>query len=136
MPAEGSGRASTRLTLRSDARELRTLRQELKQFMAQHGVSADVCDDLILVANELATNAIEAAALGSDVTVELHIDALHITLAVENIGPPFTLPSEITLPDRSRPRGRGLALSSQIVDELCTEPMIDGTRVIAKCRRS
>ena len=103
--------------------------------MAGHGVQPEFCDDLILVANELATNAIEAAALGSDVTVEVQVDPVSITIAIENIGPPFTLPADLSLPDRSRPRGRGLALSSQIVDELCAEPMIDGTRVIAKCRR-
>ena len=124
------------MTLRSDARELRALRQQLHSFFADSGIRPDLVDDLILVANELTTNAIEAAALGSDVTVEVRIDGAQITLSVENIGPPFTLPAEVVLPDKSRPRGRGLALTSRIVDELCTEPMIDGTRVIAKCRRS
>ena len=127
---------SARLTLRSDARELRNLRAQLKQLMVRHEVSAEQCDDLILVANELTTNAIEAAALGSDITVALHLDARDITLTVENIGAPFTLPADISLPDRTRPRGRGLALSSSIVDELCTEPMIDGTRIVARCRRA
>ena len=135
MPSPSQGHASARVTLRSDARELRILRQHLRQFFAQHDVRAQLCDDLILVANELTTNAIEAAALGSDVTVEVHVDPRRITLAVENVGPPFTLPDEVVLPDESRPRGRGLALTSRIVDDLCTEPMVDGTRIVATCRR-
>ena len=136
MPQAGSGRASARLTLRADARELRNLRQELKQLMTQNDVRPDLCDDLILVANELATNAIEAATAGSDVTVEVQFTAQSITLAVENVGPHFTLPAELALPEQSRPRGRGLALSSRIVDQLSTEPMVGGTRLIARCRRA
>ena len=136
MPQPGSGRATARLTLRSDARELRHLRRELKQFMIDNDVRPELCEDLILVANELTTNAIEAAALGSDVTVQVHVDAREITLTVENIGLPFTLPADLALPETSRLRGRGLALSSRIVDELCSEPMIDGTRIVAKCRRA
>ena len=121
--------------MRSDARELRNLRQQLREFFDEHGVGDPLCDDLILVTNELATNAIEASALGCDVTVELHIDASQIRVTVENIGPPFTLTSEPTLPPRSNLRGRGLALSRQIVGELSTEPTVDGTRVIATCHR-
>jgi anti-sigma regulatory factor (Ser/Thr protein kinase) len=123
------------MTLRSDVRELRNLREQLRSFFADSAIGIDIADDLILVANELTTNAIEAAALGSDVTVEVHVDPRRITLAVENVGPPFTLPDEVVLPDESRPRGRGLALTSRIVDDLCTEPMVDGTRIVATCRR-
>ena len=136
MPSPSHGHASARVTLRSDARELRILRQHLRQFFAQHDVRAQLCDDLILVANELTTNAIEASALGSSVVIEVHIDSAHITLAIENVGQPFELPAPVVLPDRTRPRGRGLALSSRIVDDLCAEPMVDGTRVVAKCRRT
>jgi anti-sigma regulatory factor (Ser/Thr protein kinase) len=136
MPSPGSQRASARVTLRSDARELRTLREHLKEFFAEHEVRAQLTDDLILVANELTTNAIEASALGSDVVVEVHIDPSHITLAIENVGEPFELPVEVALPDKSRSRGRGLALTSRIVDDLCAEQMADGTRVVAKCRRT
>jgi len=134
MPPAGSGRSSARISLRSDARELRKLRQQLTQFFDEHDVRPELRDDLILVSNELATNAIEASALGSDLVVEVHIGAAHITMAVENVGEPFDLPPELVLPDKTHPRGRGLALISRIVDDLCAEPTVDGTRVIAKCR--
>lgn len=135
MPQPGPGR-TTRLTLASDARELRGLRQQLKSLFSTNEIRQDLADDLILVANELTTNAIEAAAPRTAVTVEVALDDHHITLAVENVGPPFTLPDELRLPEKTRPRGRGLALTSRIVDELCTEPLIDGTRIVAKCRRA
>ena len=108
----------------------------LRDFLVEHQIDRQLCEDLILVTNELTTNAIEAAALGSDVTVEVRIDPAYIRIAVENIGPPFTLPDEVTLPPGSDLRGRGLALSRQIVGELVSEPTIDGTRVIATCRRT
>ena len=135
MPATGPGRATARLTLRSDARELRKLRQKLKSIFDTHSIRTDLSDDLILVANELTTNAIEASALGSEVTVEVHVDREHVTLAIENVGPPFTVPPDVTLPDKSNLRGRGLALSSRIVDDLCSEALVDGTRIVAKCAR-
>jgi anti-sigma regulatory factor (Ser/Thr protein kinase) len=107
----------------------------LKELFREHGVRADLGDDLILVANELTTNAIEASPTGANVTVEVHVDATEIVLAIENVGVPFQLPETVVLPDKSNTRGRGLALSSRIVDELCAEPTGDGTRVIATCRR-
>jgi anti-sigma regulatory factor (Ser/Thr protein kinase) len=135
MRSAGPGRASAHITLRSDARELRRLRQQLKELFNAQGVRTDLGDDLILVANELTTNAIEASPLGANVTVEVHVDDAEIVLAVENIGVPFELPETVELPDRTNMRGRGLALSSRIVDELCAEPTVEGTRVVATCRR-
>jgi anti-sigma regulatory factor (Ser/Thr protein kinase) len=136
MPSARPGRDSTRITLRSDARELRRLRHQLKELFSFHGVRPDLGDDLILVANELATNAIEASPLGANVTVDVHVDAGEIVLAIENIGVPFELPETVELPDKSNMRGRGLALSSRIVDELCAQPTVEGTRIVATCRRS
>jgi anti-sigma regulatory factor (Ser/Thr protein kinase) len=135
MPPADTGRDVARLTIRSDARELRAVRQRLKEFFAAHEIPPALCEDLILVINELTTNAIEASALGSDITVEVRIDGSHITVAVDNVGPPFTLPPKVELPDSARLRGRGLALTSRIVDHLSTEPLVDGTRVIARCSR-
>jgi anti-sigma regulatory factor (Ser/Thr protein kinase) len=135
MRSAGPGRASAHITLRSDARELRRLRQQLKELFNAQGVRTDLGDDLILVANELTTNAIEASPLGANVTVDVHVDDAEIVLAVENIGVPFELPETVELPDRTNMRGRGLALSSRIVDELCAEPTVEGTRVVATCRR-
>jgi anti-sigma regulatory factor (Ser/Thr protein kinase) len=135
MRSAGPGRASAHITLRSDARELRRLRQQLKELFNAQGVRTDLGDDLILVANELTTNAIEASPLGANVTVDVHVDDAEIVLAVENIGVPFELPETVELPDRTNMRGRGLAISSRIVDELCAEPTVEGTRVVATCRR-
>jgi anti-sigma regulatory factor (Ser/Thr protein kinase) len=136
MLSSGHGRASARLTLRADPIELRRLRRELEQFMIDNDLAPELRENLILVANELATNAIEAAALGSDVIVEVHVDRGEVMLAVENTGPPFTLPPDLALPAQSHPRGRGLALSSRIVDELCAEPSTDGTRIVARILRT
>lgn len=72
MSSAGPARAIARLTMRSDARELRHLRLSLRDFLGEeHRIDRELCDDLILVTNELATNAIEAAALGTDVTALL-----------------------------------------------------------------
>ena len=136
MSSASADRAEARLTIRSDPRELRVVRQTLKEFFTVHGISSQLCDDLILVANELTTNAIEASALGADVTVLVTIDASRITLTVDNVGSQFELPPEVELPRSSRLRGRGLALTHRIVDELFTERLADGTRVIARCTRT
>jgi anti-sigma regulatory factor (Ser/Thr protein kinase) len=102
----------------------------------RHAVGGPLADDLILVANELTTNAIEAAALGTDITVEVRVAASHVTMTVENVGPPFAIPDSLTLPPSSHMRGRGLALSRSLAGDLSAERTDDGTRVVAKCARA
>ena len=135
MPPAASGRAVARVRIRADARELRNLRERLREVFDRHEVESPLSDDLLLVANELTTNAIEASALGTDVTVEVRVGSSHVTMTVENVGPPFAIPDSLMLPPGSHLRGRGLALSRSLVGDLSAQRTTDGTRVVARCAR-
>jgi two-component sensor histidine kinase len=70
-------------------------------------------DDVLLVANELVSNAVHATADGSDIDVgiELHSDSLCLT--VSNCGIGFELHS-LAPPTRTQARGRGVAISQRL----------------------
>jgi anti-sigma regulatory factor (Ser/Thr protein kinase) len=104
-----------------DAGVLASLRSVLRAYLESRGVSRAVCDDLGVVATELAANAIEVAGEEVAVTVRTRVDGGVVILEVEDGGPGFELPSAAKLPSPDERRGRGLWLVRMLTDELKVE---------------
>lgn len=107
-----------RLEVDPDFEALADLRQAIRGFLEDIGVGAEVADDLLLVATELCTNAIEASAELVPVEVEVRFDGRSLRLSVSNVGdgPAHEVPE---LPHGSlQHRGRGLAIVQSLVDTL------------------
>jgi anti-sigma regulatory factor (Ser/Thr protein kinase) len=104
-----------------DAGELASLRSVLRAYLESRGLSRAVCDDLGVVATELAANAIEAAGQEVVVTVRARVDGDAAIVEVEDGGPGFELPLAPVLPSPDERRGRGLWLVRMLTDELEVE---------------
>lgn len=100
---------------------LADLRADLRRWLDRDGIEGEVVDDLVLVATELATNAIEATEDDGDVWLSLVDDGGSIRLAVVNSqaegGPPAGEPPELRAGSLQE-RGRGLAIVRALVDTL------------------
>ncbi len=123
--------AATGLTqLPFASRSLRTARQELMAFMAQHGVRAMVANDALLVLGELAANAVRHGAPRPDGTFEarwvLRDDSLE--LSVQDGGDSGTV--HVMHVDESALSGRGLAIVDLLADRWWIE-RDRGTRISA-----
>jgi anti-sigma regulatory factor (Ser/Thr protein kinase) len=105
--------------LTSDFRALGRLRDQLRSWLETAGVAASMCEDLLLVATELCTNAIEATAHGEPIELKISFDGLALRLSVANVsarqGPPE--PGEL-VHGSLQERGRGLAIVQSLVDSV------------------
>jgi anti-sigma regulatory factor (Ser/Thr protein kinase) len=103
--------------LTADFRALAHLRDQLRAWLRDAEVAGDVCEDAVLVATELSTNAIEATAHGEPVEVRVTIDGEALRLSVANVAATIEEPSTPDLPPGSlQERGRGLAIVRSLVD--------------------
>ena len=111
---------------------LAAMRHSLRRWLERLGVQADL-DELILVASELTTNAIEATRVPSDsIGVRAQIEGDRLVMAVANVGPVFVLPS--TLPrDPTVARGRGLVIVRSLTDNVQVSQ--DGPNVVVSAWR-
>ena len=100
--------------------ELRTLRASLHQALTDLGLigdrggAADVADDVVLVATELATNALQHAS--PPTTVRLLRDETRFIVDVIDHDPD-TVP-QIVAASLSRSRGRGLYLAHAVAEQV------------------
>ena len=96
--------AHLQLTLRPDPSELSSLRTRVRSYLAElHEPTAD----WLLIATEVATNAIEASPEGGTVEVSMRADDERIEFVVTDDGPGFGLsPPSSVGPASLRGRGR------------------------------
>jgi serine/threonine-protein kinase RsbW len=113
---------------------LADLRRHLRGWLAEGDVEANVVDDLLLVATELCSNAIEASVGEDLVGIEVTIDGTTIALSVSNAAQPTsTAASPPVEPDCLRERGRGLAIVRALVDTV-EMASVDGRTVVRTTR--
>jgi serine/threonine-protein kinase RsbW len=106
---------------------LRDVRSLVDGASRHLGFAEDDCYELTMAVNEAVTNAVEhGATADSHVHVAVAREGGRLTVEVRDRGD-FTprLPVEEGLP----PRGRGITLMAQLVDEVCVRASDDGTRV-------
>jgi len=106
------------LELAADFRALSRLRDQLRAWLADIDISSNVLDDVLLVATELCTNAIEATANGEPVEVRATTDGRSLRLSVANVAPRPAREATVLPHGTLRERGRGLAIVRSLVDTL------------------
>lgn len=119
--------------LAPDPAQLIALRHELATWLTDLGRPPESIDALVLVASELATNAVRSGAQHTTIRARLEDDVE--VLEVEDDGPGFVSPATPELPDDPfADRGRGLFISRSIVDDLDVRSSDEGTVVTARRR--
>lgn len=88
-----------------------TLRREFADYLRRHAAEGSDIDGAVLTFAELTNNAVEHG--GGPVWISVDWQSLQPILAVHDLGPSFEL-GELTMPDPSAMRGRGLAIASDI----------------------
>ena len=111
--------------------ELSAMRRSLRSWLDRLDIHDD-CDALLLVANELTTNAIEASTAPTDpVALRVGIEGDQLVVAAANVGPSFVLPS--TFPgDPTAASGRGLVIVQSLTDKM--QVRRDGRYVVVSAR--
>ena len=122
------------IELQADVRVLAGIRDQLRGWLAGVGVDGEACEELLLVATELCTNAIEATRDGEPVEVRVGFDdgALRFEVANAVDRPDGPLPPELRRGSLQE-RGRGLAIVRALVDTVAVST-IDGRRIVRTTR--
>jgi anti-sigma regulatory factor (Ser/Thr protein kinase) len=118
------------IELSADFRALSRLREQLRAWLASAEVGSPTCEDLLLVATELCTNAIEATAAEEVIEVQVRLDGTALRLSVANVaaGPGGREPPELQRGSLQE-RGRGLAIVRSLVDTV-TMTSAEGRTVV------
>jgi len=126
-----------KLLFAPDNEALAGMRRELGEWLARRATPARVVDELVLAADELCANAIEAAA-GGMVSLEARGDGSAVHLAVSNAGHAPSGLSRADDPDQDgdglRERGRGLTIVRAVTDSFAIVN-VDGHTVARVGRR-
>jgi anti-sigma regulatory factor (Ser/Thr protein kinase) len=114
-----------------DANSIRKLRQDVRATAARLGASAEACDALALVVDELANNAIEHGSVyrkaGADLAFQVALDGNAVVLDFYDPEMPSPLVQDLAqslrdaadgTPALDSERGRGLFLISIYMEEL------------------
>jgi anti-sigma regulatory factor (Ser/Thr protein kinase) len=116
--------------LRPDFGALGRLRDDLRAWLLDANVPPSPREDLLLVATELCTNAIEATPDDEPVEVRVGLEGKRLRLAVANAARPDAGQERPDLVHGSlQERGRGLAIVRALVDTLAMVTM-DGQTVV------
>jgi len=106
--------------------ELGRLRHAIADALRSERVAVDLTADVMLVASELASNAVESAASDS-IKIGLHVrlssDRQDVVISVANAGTWLSRDVEtFVLPDAAQARGRGLAIARSLSEHfsVCT----------------
>jgi anti-sigma regulatory factor (Ser/Thr protein kinase) len=104
-----------------DMDQLALLRQELGRWLADRGAGGSAVADVVLVATELSTNAIDANP-AARVDVAAAADDDQVVLTVTNAASrPFRLDGPVAPAEPTGRRGRGLYLAQELSDGLTVE---------------
>ncbi len=113
--------ADLELRFAPDTEALAGMRRELGEWLTRRDTPIDVVDELVLAAEELCANAIEAA-VGGVVHLEARCDGSAVHLAVSNAGhAPDDLSRVEPIAERGntmQERGRGLMIVRAVTDSL------------------
>lgn len=119
--------------LPADPSAVRFLRRALAAWLQKAGRPPEDIDVLVLVASELATNALRSGATCT--VVRAWVEDGHEVLEVEDDGPGFVVLDAPEMPlDEYAERGRGLFISRRLVDSLDVARRESGTVVTARRR--
>ena len=110
------------LELSAEFSALSRLRDHLRAFLTEAGVDDTGLEDVLLVATELCTNAIEATVDREPVEVRVSMDGRALWLSVSNVaaGPGRPADHPDLLHGSLQERGRGLAIVRSLVDTMTT----------------
>jgi anti-sigma regulatory factor (Ser/Thr protein kinase) len=114
---------------RFDADGLYALRAELAAHADHLGATAQEIHDLLIVASELATNAIRHGGGGG--RLRMWRDGSHLRCLVTDQGPGMVDPEAgTTTPEPRAVSGRGLWIARQVCSELTVDTGPDGTTIL------
>ena len=119
-----AGRTPPELTLPATLTSVRRARRFVRVHCAEIGVSVDVCDEVLLLASELVTNAVLHGR--SDVCVEVGVvgRALRVAVLDDNSRRPAPVPQDPDALD-----GRGLALVAALASSWGVDDEVEGKAV-------
>ena len=116
------------------ASELAAMRAVLRPYLDSLGVSPSGCDDMVLVATELASNAIEASGGKKEIRLRASVEHDAVTVELDDDGAGFELPTMQDAPPTAQERGRGLWLARTLTNELTVQRR-RGRTVVRAVRR-
>nr|MDQ3757221.1 SpoIIE family protein phosphatase [Actinomycetota bacterium] len=120
---------SMRWTAPPDARQVASVRRELRTWLAARELESEVVDELVVVAGELLANAVAAAR--SNVQLRASGGADRVTLEVEDdgVGHEDLASFGHSLPAEAAESGRGLFLVRSLVDDIAVLSTSEGSVV-------
>lgn len=89
------------------------LRNHIRLWLADRQFSEEFCGDVLLVASELFSNAVQAIDDESDIEIHLMLRSGIVNIAVSNHGEGFD-PGSLLPPTPNQLRGRGIELSRSL----------------------
>lgn len=109
-----------RLTLAAEAAALGRVRTALRRWCEENGIGDERWRrELLVVASELCTNAVEAAPASASVRLHAWTQADRVWLQVDDDGPGLELRAdEVLVPPPHLARGRGLLIVRSLTDRV------------------
>lgn len=105
--------------------ELVVIRKDFARWLAHHSIHGSPADQLLVILNEVVTNAIEASPENATITTQWALDDVEVRLTVEDDGPGFRYHrAEPVGPEAVR--GRGLTIVEALSDRIQVQN--DGNR--------
>jgi anti-sigma regulatory factor (Ser/Thr protein kinase) len=134
QPFDGGtpGRTPDGLEQRFDSTSLVSLRSAVAAHGGALGLSAAQVGDLVLVAHELASNAVRHGGGGGRLRLWRIDGSVYCEVADVGAGFPFSRPER--RPDLNAPGGRGLWIIIRLVDEMSVESDDNGTTALVEIR--
>lgn len=115
---------------------LADVRSQFRSWLQESDITRDVVEDLVVVATELCTNAVEATPDDERVQLQADFDGEAVRLAVSNATDDEELVEEdfaVLPPGSLQERGRGLTIVRALVDSLAVTTR-DGHTVVRAMR--
>jgi anti-sigma regulatory factor (Ser/Thr protein kinase) len=126
------GRGAFRRDLQGVFELLGELRRELRAYLAEHAVPADVAADVVLAVQEAAKNAMRAGP-GRTVAIAVHVQAQVVCVSVKDQGGGLTDNASRGCPSAWSTHGRGLYLMRSVMDSVAVD-CSDGTSITMRRR--
>ena len=127
---------STRVPLASSAESCRLARGTVRQLLDSAAVDADTRDTAVLLATELASNAIEHGGAPARLDAYVRADAIRIAVADPNPALPTPRPMADEAAEELSERGRGLLLVAALASRWGAEPHPHGKTVWCEIDRA